>query len=89
MRRLFIGLLIGISISAVAAAKQLPELQYFHNAEPGEQQKINVAYAHIEELERKVSGMQQQITILHAKFDGLPKLTRSLDGKTSGTFKVK
>lgn len=67
-----LSLVAFLSIIGVAAeAVTLPELDYFHNATPGEQQKINMAYAHIDELERKVEGLQDQVTKFHGRFSAL------------------
>lgn len=87
-----------VSLSSVYAARDLAPLQYFHNAQPGVEQKINVGYDHIDELERKVSGndgkhgMQHSITELYSKLDALQKQTdldrKRLDGTDLGLGRV-
>lgn len=66
MKRMIVGLLLGATAVAAACAKALPPLVYISNAQPGIEQKVNVAYYHIEELERKVSGLQDENNKRHA-----------------------
>jgi hypothetical protein len=74
MQKIVIGMALGLSILSVGA-KQLPGLYCLPKPQPNNSAEFNgpnagdynVLVEHIQELERKVDGMQKQITILHAK----------------------
>ena len=67
MRNTIIGLAVGLSISAAFAGDlTLTPSNLFKLIET--EQKVSLNHTErIRELERKVAGMQKQITILHAK----------------------
>jgi hypothetical protein len=68
MKNILMGILIGLGLSTVVWAKQLPELPVWHEGMICHAEELNAVVLHIQELERKVAGMQKQITILHGKF---------------------
>lgn len=82
-KNMVIGCVLGVTavIACAANAKELPALQYFQNATPGEQQKINVALYHLEEDERIIKGLQDQVTQFHARFDALEKRLHGFAGR--------
>lgn len=60
----------GIWFSAkMCEARQLPELYSLEDKKflVARAQDYNVLVEHVRELERKVAGMQNQITVLHAR----------------------
>lgn len=76
MNKMSISTLIAglvIAGAAASAAPELPTLQYFHNAQPGVEQKLNVAYTHIEELERVIHGLQGENNKRHSEQAALNK----------------
>jgi hypothetical protein len=77
-----IGLFFILSVAAVAA-KQLPGLYYVTAGTQPTSADYNALVEHVQELERKVAGMQKQITGLHSRLrtkgsvsDGLLDLLR-------------
>lgn len=65
--KITLGIFLATTLATAAiAAKVLPPMQYIPNAQPGVEQKLNVAYYHIEELERVVQGLQEENNKRHA-----------------------
>lgn len=69
MNKRFVLSALLFATTGAVFAKALPPLQYFQNAQPGVEQKLNVAYYHIEELERIVHGLQDENNKRHAEQD--------------------
>ena len=66
MKNVIIGLALGLSVSAAFAGTSYCDFVF----SPGEvvtAAKLNQEFYRVSVLERKVEGMQKQITLLHAK----------------------